>query len=185
MSNDPFSFGGSYTPEEAQAAITYAYENPVIAKITSANSDGFGGLRIGWQDGRSIGNVRIEDQTEKPTNPGIRGEAVSTYGKIIPISMGKRRLAGNIIQSSDMVPKLIGTYEYDVEYQVPIYEDPFITGWVLEGDFEHDETERVTHTVRVTNPNDPAQFVDVEVVDDVTFKNPRTGVTNRYLFDNS
>ena len=45
------------------------------------------------------------------------------YGNVIPISFGKRRLPGTVIQSSNLVPKLIGTKEYTLAYQIPIYED--------------------------------------------------------------
>lgn len=33
------------------------------------------------------------------------------------------------------------------------------------------EQERQTHTVRVSNPDDPEQFVDVEVIDQIQFNN--------------
>lgn len=34
-----------------------------------------------------------------------------------------------------------------------------------------DEFDRTSHTVRVTNPDDPEQFVDVEVADSITLTN--------------
>lgn len=35
--------------------------------------------------------------------------------------------------------------------------------------FYFDEIQRQTHTVRITNPTDPSQYVDVEVIDQIAF----------------
>lgn len=116
---DPYGFDGqTMTPEQAQAALANALSNPVAPVDWTL-------LGPQYSRGYRIGDVRIEDQQEqKPENPGIRKVTASTYGKTIPVSLGRRRLAGNVIQSSAMVPKLEGTFEYEIEYQIPIYEDP-------------------------------------------------------------
>lgn len=52
------------------------------------------------------------------------------------------------------------------------------------GDNDDEEVTRETHTVRVENPTDPEQYVDVEVVDAVVFKNPTTGRKRRMTLSN-
>lgn len=118
---DPFQFSGKpMSPAEAQAAIANAVANP-IAPVPWTKQ----GPR--YRNGYHIEDVRIEDQQEqKPENPGRRYVTASTWGRTIPISMGRRRLEGNILQSSALVPKLEGTTEYEVVYEIPIYEDPLL-----------------------------------------------------------
>lgn len=111
---------GIMTPEEAEAAIAYAEANPIAPKP----------FMDGWQSpilnkpGFHIEGVRIEDQKEKPEAPEVRIYATSAYNKVIPISLGQRRLVGNIIQCSAIIPRLVGTREYFIDYEVPIFEDP-------------------------------------------------------------
>ena len=45
------------------------------------------------------------------------------------------------------------------------------------------EISRTTHTVRVTNPEDPEQYVDVEVVDSVDLQDAANAI-RRYSFNN-
>lgn len=117
----PFSaLGGVMTPEEAQAAISVAEKNPIAPKP----------FMHGWENPRlnkpgfHIEGVRIEDQKEKPEAPEVRIYSTSAYNKIIPISLGQRRLVGNIIQCSSIVPRLVGTHEVTIDYEIPVYEDP-------------------------------------------------------------
>lgn len=49
---------------------------------------------------------------------------------------------------------------------------PFVNNFTV--DWEEDKSRRVTSTERVENPDDPSQFVDVERVDQVVFKNDKT-----------
>lgn len=55
----------------------------------------------------------------------------------------------------------------------------------LDPDTPSDQSEisRTTHTVRVTNPDDPTQFVDVEVADAIVFKDA-DGNTLQQNFNN-
>lgn len=61
----------------------------------------------------------VEQQT--PANPGIRLVAASTYGTIVPVSIGRRVVTGNIIDAEPITPRLEGAYEYTVEERTPVY----------------------------------------------------------------
>lgn len=67
------------------------------------------------------GEVNIAEQEQAPDNPGIRTQKFSTHGVSIPVSIGHRPVTGNIIDASEIVPRLEGTYDYWVEYQIPLY----------------------------------------------------------------
>jgi hypothetical protein len=119
----------AYSPEEAQAAVAGLVANPIPAtsRQTIISGGAFNSWDIRWipgMPGRHYGDVRIEDQEAEPTNPGIREVTASTYGQTIPVSLGRRRLPGNIVQSTQMVPRLVGGRDYEITYQIPIYEDP-------------------------------------------------------------
>lgn len=47
----------------------------------------------------------------------------------------------------------------------------------------HNEVSRKTTVARVTNPEDPNQYVDVERIDEITF-NGNDGVQQRFVFNN-
>jgi hypothetical protein len=111
---------GVMTPEEAEAAIALAEKNPIAPKPFM---DGWQNPRLN-KPGFHIEGVRIEDQDEKPTAPEVRRFSTSVYDKVIPISLGKRRMAGNVIQCTAIIPRLVGTREFEITYEVPIYEDP-------------------------------------------------------------
>lgn len=49
-----------------------------------------------------------QTQLTGPENPGVRKVAVSTYGVTIPISAGRRRVYGNVIDAADMYARLVG-----------------------------------------------------------------------------
>jgi len=119
--NSPFpGLSGVMTPEEAEAAIALAEKNPIAPRP----------FMDGWQSpalnkpGFHIESVRIDDQKEKPEAPEVRFFATSSYSKVITISLGRRRLAGNVIQCTAIVPRLVGTREYEIPYEIPVYEDP-------------------------------------------------------------
>jgi hypothetical protein len=121
----------TYTPAEAQAMIANLVANPIPAvngtKSFETDLGIFGGLKAHYTQGRSgyhVEDTRIEDQSGKPTKPATRYFSGSTVGQVIPISMGKRRLVGNVISASAIVPNMLGTKTYTVEYEIPIYEDP-------------------------------------------------------------
>lgn len=61
------------------------------------------------------------EQPQIPENPGIRKEAFSTYGVTIPVSTGRRVVTGNIVDASDLVPRLIGGSVTTIEFVVPTY----------------------------------------------------------------
>jgi hypothetical protein len=48
----------------------------------------------------------------------------------------------------------------------------------------YNEIERSTHEKRVTNPEDPDSWVDVEVIDDILFRGP-DGRRHRFVLDNA
>lgn len=127
----PLDTGRTYSPEEAQAMLAKLVANPIPAQNGNWQGGYEGpGFRSYWwrkrgaQSGYHVEDPRIEDQTAKPEKPETRYATASTYGKVIPISMGKRRLEGNLILCSALVPKLVGNKDYTIEYEVPIYEDP-------------------------------------------------------------
>jgi hypothetical protein len=58
----------------------------------------------------------IEGQT--PENPGLKTTRFSTYGTPIPASIGSRLIVGNVIDCSDLEPRLVGYREYYTEERV-------------------------------------------------------------------
>lgn len=127
----PIDTSRTYTPAEAQAMLARLVSNPIpaINRAYTADADygaAIGGLHIRWggKSGYHVEDPRVEDQSAKPEKPETRYVTASTYGKTIPISMGKRRLEGNLILCSALVPKLVGNQDYTIEYEIPIYEDP-------------------------------------------------------------
>lgn len=120
----------AYTPAEAQAAIARLVANPI--PVTNASVKGATGFRnvvsgverIPGKPGYHVEDPRVDDQSAEPNSPGRREVTASTYGKVIPISFGIRRLEGNIIQASDLIPRLVGNQTKYIEYQIPMYEDP-------------------------------------------------------------
>lgn len=122
--DDPFNFGtGVYTPEQAAAALAHAHANP-LPSVVSLQRTGWYSHKVSRARGFVLGDIpNIAEQEGKPANPGIREASVSTYGGTIPISIGRRRLGGNVIEASTLVPRLIGTRTYTVDYEIPIVDD--------------------------------------------------------------
>jgi hypothetical protein len=115
----------SYSPAEAQAMLAQAIANPVPS-VAGGIHGVLGGIQAIKKPfmGYKVEDPRIEDQQAAPTRPETRFATSSAYGRVIPISLGRRRVEGNIIASSPLAPSLVGTRTYTVLYDVPIYEDP-------------------------------------------------------------
>jgi hypothetical protein len=154
------------------------YVNPFLKGDWSGVSNyamtvGVGKWNLVWQDPATrLGNVNIAAQEQRPDNPGIRRQAFSTHGASIPVSIGRRPVVGNVVDCSDITPRLVGQYDYYVDYQVPIYEDnpngwgcvgegyaisgtcEFKLNWPFQGYGWHFSVERVEGT-----PPSPCAFV--------------------------
>jgi uncharacterized phage protein (TIGR02218 family) len=133
----------TYTPAEAQAMLARLVANPIPVTNATMTLDSYFSPTMGYQrvnfvpgkPGYHVEDPRVEDQQAKPEKPEVRFASASTYGRVIPISLGRRRLEGNLIQSSNLVPRLVGTTTMTIEYEVPIYEDPPVDedlGFVLD-----------------------------------------------------
>jgi hypothetical protein len=191
------SFAGSaprtnYTPDEARAALSLPAVAPKIIPPLVTN-DAFGGLHFefGHKITTEIGTVNIADQAAAPTKPADKAVSFSTYGVVIPISIGRRRIGGNIVESSTIQTVMLGTYDYFVEYQIPITTTDAIQGGIAPdstvsaNDTLQLEQTRTTHTVRVyqNNDNTSPNWVDVEVIDGIQFKNP-DGLVRDFTLNN-
>lgn len=126
-----FGLQGTYSPEEAASALAIAQKNPIPGRPfegTMSKGPWAGLINVVYdqipQAAVVMGDVDIPEQQNRPENPGIRKATVSTYGAKIPISLGRRRLYGNIIESSALVPRLVGTRTYTVEVEVPYHVVP-------------------------------------------------------------
>jgi hypothetical protein len=184
------SGGNGYTPAEARAALALPAVAPVIIPPLVTN-DGFGGLHFefGHVITTTIGTVNIADQAAAPSKPADKVVSFSTYGVVIPISLGRRRMGGNVLESTNITSVMKGTYDYYVTYQIPITVTDAIQGGispdssVSNNDTTQSELRRTTHTERVYQNNDPTSpnWVDVEVIDDIQFKNPSSLIRDFHL----
>lgn len=191
ISNSGVHADGSYSPDAARAALTLPAVAPVIIPAL-VNANGFGGLtfQFGHIISTDIGTVDIADQDAAPTKPADKAVSFSTYGVVIPISLGKRRMSGNVIESTNIVSVMLGSYDYFVEYQIPITTTDELQGEIHpdsnqdNDDFLHAETDRDTVTTRVFQNDDPdsPNWVDVENPKAIDFKNPVNGQSKRYQF---
>lgn len=128
----PVNTNHVYTPEEAQAMIANLVANPIPAvngtRTLETDTGIFGALRARYKQGSSgyhVDDLRIDQQpTDKPQWPESKYTSISSVGKVIPISMGKRRITGTLISCSAITPNMVGGGKYTVDYQIPIYEDP-------------------------------------------------------------
>ncbi len=166
----------NYTPAEARAALALPAVDPIIIPPL-VSSDVFGGLtfRFGHKITTVIGSVpTIADQQASPIKPADKAQSFSTYGVVIPISSGRRRMSGNVIESTPIKSQMLGTYDYYTTYQIPITVTDEIQGGISPDSRYGDDTTqseliRKTHTVRVFQNNDDTSpnWVDVEVIDDI------------------
>lgn len=74
------------------------------------------------------------EQKPPPKSPGAKHYTTGAFGRVIPISLGQRRLEGTVIQSSALVPRLVGNREYEVTYEIPAVEDQVPEEELNEGD---------------------------------------------------
>lgn len=182
----------AYSPEEAKAILARAIENPIEAYISVHFTSYMQGLSFTSHGNQRIEDPGVKDQTAKPDNPGIREATASTYGKYIPVSVGQRRLPGNVIHSTNIEPRLIGNRTYEVTYKVPIFEDYQAAMEIVWPEHDTDidlygnltESSRSVSTKRIENPEDSNQYVDVEVVDRITLTDVLTGRARSYYLKN-
>lgn len=182
-----------YTPAEAQAIAALPAAAPVIIPPL-VTSDGFGGLtfQFGHTITTAIGNISIADQDAAPTKPADKAVSFSTYGVVIPISMGDRRMSGNVIQSSAIQSIMLGQYDYFVDYQIPVTTTDALLGGIQPDnntntdDTLQTETERKSTTTRIfqNNDNTSDNWVDVEDINDISFMNP-SNLTRQFVLNNS
>lgn len=123
-----FSGGNMWQATQNAARQAAAALNPVVRTVTAVTTvQGGGPVFDPWigvgpnapAEDTIIDGVRIKGQEAPPADPGLRYVQVSTYGVSIPLSIGKRRLAGNIIDAEPLLPKLIGNRDYEVVYEIP------------------------------------------------------------------
>lgn len=165
-----------YTPEEAKAFLSLPAAAPlIIPQVWSRTPFNGYSYAFGHKITTTIGDVPdIAAQEAAPTKPADKAQSFSTYGVVIPISLGKRRMGGNVVQSTAITSVMIGTYDYEVTYQVPITttDDTFGKNTVIPGPdsdmsdelFDLTETDNTTTTERIFQDNDDTSdnWVDVE-----------------------
>lgn len=180
-----------YTPAEARAALTLAAVAPIIIPPL-VTGDVFGALHFtfGHKITTAIGNApTIADQAAAPAKPADKAVSFSTYGVVIPISSGQRRQGGNVLESTPIQSVMKGTYDYFVEYQIPITTTDTIFGGLHPdknantNDGLQNETQRKTTPRRVFQNGDPLSpnWVDVLDINNISFKNPSNLVRNFVL----
>jgi hypothetical protein len=171
--------GRTYTPAEAQAMLARLVANPIPVTNATMTLDSYFSPYMGYQrvnfvpgkPGYHVEDPRIEDEQAKPEKPETRFVTASTYGRVIPISLGRRRMEGNLIQSSNLVPRMVGTTTKTIEYEVPIYEDPPVDedlGFHLDDTGGTDPTGEPTQTcgqpdacdTRISTPEEPSDPID-------------------------
>ena len=180
------------TPEQARAALTLPAVAPVVIPPL-VTSDGFGGLRFafGHKITTAINNPpTIADQQASPLKPADKAVSFSTYGVVIPISGGRRRLSGNVIESSPIQSVMLGTYDYTVDYEVPITTTDSRLGSLTYAPSQENnpaldltETKNTTTTDRVFQNNDPtsSNWVDVQRYQTITLIDAN-GISRTYTF---
>lgn len=130
---NPWGLSGTYTAAQAQAAIAKARANPVLGQRggrgprTSIYITGgmpravfIPGTRVPGSAGAALGDVSIADQEQAPDNPGVRTVAASSWGSAIPISVGRRRVGGNIIYATPLIPRRVGDVDYYVKVPLDV-----------------------------------------------------------------
>lgn len=158
-----------YTPDEARAILAAAAADPVIIPPT-VNRSLFGGLifAFGHTITTTVGSVSIADQDAEPTKPADKATSFSTYGVVIPISKGHRRMGGNVIEATAIMTEMVGQYDYYTDYQIPITQTDELLGgiapdngsslsWDWSEQNNNTETERVFQNMDDTSDN----YVDV------------------------
>lgn len=193
-----YSGGGgpqSYTPDQAKAILSLPAAAPIIIPPL-VTSDGFGGLHFefGHVITQTVGNVPdIAAQDASPTKPADKAVSFSTYGVVIPISLGDRALGGNVVEGAPIQSVMVGTYDYFVDYQVPITTTDTLQGGISPApapdstsntsDYLQTEQNAQTTTTRIYQNNDPTSdnWVDVEDTTSAEFKND-SGLVRKFIF---
>lgn len=182
---------GGYTPDEARAILALPAVAPkIIPPIVSG--DGFGGLsfKFGHVITTTIGTVSIADQVAAPDKPADTAVSFSTYGVVIPISLGQRRMTGNVLESTAIMSVMVGSYDYTVDYQIPITTTDALQGGIAPDSSVTDDTLQIelgrsTTTTRIFQNNDPTSdnWVDVDDIDNIQFQNP-SGLIRDFTLNN-
>lgn len=178
-----------YTPDSAKAALVNLQSDPIIIPPT-LNRGLFGGLiyTLGHKITTTVGDINIADQEAEPTKPADKNESFSTYGVVIPRSMGRRRLGGNVIECSTITSAMVGAYDYYVDYQIPITQTDELQGGIHPDngsslDWDWGESNSQTQTVRIFQDNDDTSdnWVDVERYSNITLVDGN-GVSHTFRF---
>lgn len=132
----PEGFGGTYSTDQAEALAARLAANPVPTKYALSSY----GPRL-WKErvtfhGYTADTSALDDlpaQQNKPTNPGVKNVTFSTYGTVVPISAGQRRLYGNVIDCTPLVPQLVGTRTKTIPVEIPFYANDSECGPIIGG----------------------------------------------------
>lgn len=108
--------------ESAGAWLARALASPMtaLAAPTSPDAD----TPAGRQVVELAPGATIPEQEPPPASPAVMRFTQGAFGKTIPVSLGRRRLQGVLIQSSTLVPRLVGNTEYEVTYEIPLDLEP-------------------------------------------------------------
>jgi len=104
-------------------------------------------------------------------------KAVRPYDSIYSLSRPRK------VEPVVVVPEALLVWGSPADFQEAKFsfpekaKDPGLSFTVI----EWSEVNRTTVTVRITNPDDAEQFVDVERVDEIEFKEPKSGDTFKLL----
>ena len=173
----------TYSADTAAAIVAGLASAPVV---TPVKMTGWQSFNWGYTVSTTVGAVSIAQQAAEPTKPADQVTSFATYGVVIPVSMGKRKMAGNVVYASDITSMLEGMYNYYIDYQIPVTTTTTFQGSAaldtssinaptfnddLFGAF--DETDSDTETTRVYQNNDDtsANYVDVERYKFITLTN--------------
>lgn len=187
--------GGTFTPADAKARLALPAGAPIIMSGLVEGDTSFSHPYVTSYPGHKIttttGTVNIADQDAEPTKPADKAVSFSTYGVVIPISIGQRRIGGNVLESSPILSRMDGTYDYYTEYQIPVtttdetlnnamtfaWDDSNPMGLDLSEISATKETNRVFQNNDTTSDN----WVDVETYRTITLVDSK-GVARTYTF---
>jgi hypothetical protein len=112
----------------------------------------------------------LERLLAKRRKPGEESEASITWGQASDFTVEELK--------PPELPKLRGIKVVNPDTG-DVGEDPS-AGLML----TYNEVSRSTHVTRITNPEDDQQYVDVEVIDSITFQRSSDGAYIRFVLDN-
>lgn len=193
------SGGGPISPDEARAKLAGPVAAPVTIWPKIVGDTGYNphyGLQLGHKFTQTLGDMpTIADQQAEPTKPPDKALSFSTYGVVIPISLGVRRMGGNVVMSTDVTSIIEGTYYYETTYQIPITTTDTEYGSWSAGDYPantelyatvQDEFNRMDTITRIFQNNDPTSdnWVDVATPSTSKFRG-NTGIVQTFNFNDS